>query len=170
MRRGRITKPSWRPLGWPYEPAHPRHGATPVPPTAHDWQCATSCHSRDVSYCPAAGHGGWRTITISFHPNVSEMPAPQVGAKHLYYTSDQGVTIPRQEEEETVDTEDIPKEYPHHKQKEGRLVVKAPKEPHQEAFSKELEDKKVARWVNGPTLSRRGHMTSPPLLENGHFH
>ena len=42
-------------------------------------------------------------------------------------------------------THDTPKEDPHHKQKGGRLAVKALKEASQEAFSKELEVMKAAR-------------------------
>ena len=76
--------------------------------------------------------------TAASIPSASEMPAPQAGAKHLGHSSDQGVPTLRQEEEETVDIDDIPKEHPHHKQKEGRLVMKVLKEPHLEAFSKEL--------------------------------
>ena len=53
----------------------------------------------------------------------------------------------RQEEEETVDINDLPKEHPCHKQKEGRPVAKALKEPHWEAFSKELEVVKAASWA-----------------------
>ena len=53
----------------------------------------------------------------------------------------------RQDEEEVADIDDIPKECPHKKQKNGKLVGKALKEPCQEACSKESEVLKVARWA-----------------------
>ena len=48
------------------------------------------------------------------------------------------------QKEEMADVDDLPKEHPHHKWKEGRSVVKALKEPCWEAFSKESEVVKVA--------------------------
>ena len=62
----------------------------------------------------------------------------------VLFLRDQGVSTLRQEEGEVVDIDDIPEEHPHHKQKEGSLVEKPLKEPHQEAFSKELEVMKAA--------------------------
>ena len=80
-------------------------------------------------------------------PSISEMPAPQAGSKCQCYSSDQGVPTLRQNEEEMVDIDDMLKECPHHKQKEGRLAVKALREPHHEAFSKELDVVKAVRWA-----------------------
>ena len=48
-------------------------------------------------------------------PNVSAMPVPQVDTKCWHHSLDQGVPASRQEEEETADIDDIPKEHPHHK-------------------------------------------------------
>ena len=78
-------------------------------------------------------------------PSVLEVPVPQVGAKCLHHSSDQGVPIPRQEEEEMAEIDDTSKEHPCCKQKEGRLAVNALKELCWEAFSKELEVVKVTR-------------------------
>ena len=78
-------------------------------------------------------------------PRVPEMPAPPTGTKHQCHSSDQGVPAPRQEEEETVEPNYTPKEWPHQKQKEGRLAVKALKEPFHKAFFKELEVVRMAR-------------------------
>ena len=80
-------------------------------------------------------------------PSVSEMPVPQMGAKHWCHSSDQGVPTLMQDEEEMVVIDDLPKECPHCMQNEGRPVMKAIKEPHQEAFSKKLEVMKVVRWA-----------------------
>ena len=84
-------------------------------------------------------------VPTSSIPSMSEMPVPLMGAKCWYCSSDQGVAILRQEEEEAVDIDDIPEEHPHCKWKEGRPAVKTLKEPCQEAFSNELEVVKVAR-------------------------
>ena len=70
-----------------------------------------------------------------------------MGTTHWHHSSDQGVPAPRQEEEEMADINDPLKECPCHRQKEGRLAVKALKEPHQEDFSKESEVVNVARWA-----------------------
>ena len=80
-------------------------------------------------------------------PSVSEMSAPQVGTKCQHHSLDKGVPIPRSEEEETVEFDDTSEECPGQKWKEGRPAAKALKEPHQEAFSKESEVVKVARWA-----------------------
>ena len=100
---------------------------------------------------------GWLVLAASI-PSVLETPAPQAGAKHWCYSSDQGVPTLRQEEEEMADIDDIPKEHACHKWKEGRLVAKALKEPHQEAFSKESEVMKAAMWayykVHWPNFER----------------
>ena len=77
---------------------------------------------------------------------VLEMPVPQMGTKYQHHSSNQGVPAPRQEEEEMVDIDKLPEEHPCHKQKEGRLVAKALKEPCHETFSKESEVVKTARW------------------------
>ena len=45
-------------------------------------------------------------------PSVSETPAPQAGAKCQCCSLDHGVPALRQEEEETVDIDDIPDELP----------------------------------------------------------
>ena len=75
------------------------------------------------------------------------MPVPQMGTKCWHHSLDQGMPGLRQEEEEMVDIDDPPKEHPHHKQKEWRLAVKALKEPCWEAFSKESEVMKAAKWA-----------------------
>ena len=80
-------------------------------------------------------------------PSVSEMTVPQMGAKCQCHFSDQGVPTLRQEEEGIVGINDLPKEHPCQKQKEGRPALKALKEPHWEVFSKELEVVKAARWA-----------------------
>ena len=59
--------------------------------------------------------------------------------------ADQGVPALRQGEEEMADIDDIPKEHPCCKQKEGRPAAKTLNEPHWETFSKESEVMKVAR-------------------------
>ena len=92
--------------------------------------------------------------------SVSEMSVPQVGAKFWHHSLDQGMLILRQDEEEMADIDDITKEHPHPKQKEGKPVVKALKEPHQEAFSKVTELVKVARQayykVHWPNFEQEG--------------
>ena len=42
---------------------------------------------------------------------MSEMPVPQMGAKHWGCSSDQGVSVLRQDEEETTDLDDTPEEH-----------------------------------------------------------
>ena len=91
------------------------------------------------------GHKKQRTAPAASIPSVLGMPATQVGAKHWYCSSDQGVPNPRQDEEETTDTDDMPKECPHQKWKEGRLAAKALKETQRKAFSKESDIVKAAR-------------------------
>ena len=108
-------------------------------------------------------------------PGTSEMPAPQVGAKFQCHSSDQGVPKLRQDEEETVDIDDIPKECSHKKQKKGRPAVKALKRPHWEAFSKESEVMKMARWAyykdHQPNSKQEGlYDLSSIFLANGHLH
>ena len=69
----------------------------------------------------------------------------QAGGKCQCHSSDQSAPTPkepRQDEEEAVDDEEAPEECPCRKCKEG----KAMKEPRKEAFSKESNIKKVARW------------------------
>ena len=61
-------------------------------------------------------------------PSVLEIPVPQMGTKCQHHFSEQGVPAPREEEEE-MDINNLPEECPCHKQKEGRLAVKALKEP-----------------------------------------
>ena len=46
-----------------------------------------------------------------------------------------------------ADIDDMPKEHPCQKQKEGRLALKALKEPCREAFTKESDVVKAARWA-----------------------
>ena len=75
------------------------------------------------------------------------MPAPLTDSKCQCHSSDQGVLVPKQEEEETAEFDNTPKECPHWKHKEGRLAAKVLKEPHQEAFFKELKVIKVARQM-----------------------
>ena len=54
---------------------------------------------------------------------------------------------PMQDKEEAADIDDMPKEHPCQKLKEGRLAVKALKDPWREALSKESDIMKVARWA-----------------------
>ena len=72
---------------------------------------------------------------------------PQVGRKCWCHSSDQGVPTLRQDEEEAANIDDMPKEHPCRKQKEGMLAGKALKEAQREAFSKESDMVKVARWA-----------------------
>ena len=58
---------------------------------------------------------------------------------------EQGVPMLRQDEEETANFDDMPKEHLYRRQKEGRLVEKALKEPQREGFSKESDVVKEAR-------------------------
>ena len=78
-------------------------------------------------------------------PRVQEMPAPPTGTQCWHHSLDQDVLALRQEEEETVEPDYTPKEHPCQKQKEGRPVAKALKEPHCEAFSKESAVMGMAR-------------------------
>ena len=106
---------------------------------------ATLLGMKDTAHLQAVLDRG--PAPVSSIPSVSEIPVPQMGAKHWCYSSDQGVLPLRWEEEETADINYPPKEHHHHKQKEGRPAAKALKEPYWEAFSKELEVVKVARWA-----------------------
>ena len=99
----------------PSVPAHPRPGGHSCTPTTPDQQCATSHHSRDVSYCPATTMEDGGPAPAAPIPSVSEMPVPQVGTKCWHHSSDQGVPTLRLEEQETADLDDTPEEHPHHK-------------------------------------------------------
>ena len=76
--------------------------------------------------------------------SVSEMPAPLMGVKQWHHSSDQGVSTPRLGVEEAVELDE---EQPCHKQKEGRPVASSLKENCWDAFSKESELVRVARWA-----------------------
>ena len=52
-----------------------------------------------------------------------------------------------QGEEEAMEPNYTPEEHSHWKQKEGRPVTKALKEPHPGAFSKESEITRMATWA-----------------------
>ena len=78
---------------------------------------------------------GGPTLAASI-PSILEMPVPQVGAKCWCCTLDQGVPTLRQDEEEVPNIDDIPKEHPHKKQKDGRLVGNALKEAQRRLFLK----------------------------------
>ena len=98
-------------------------------------------------------------------PRVLWIPNLQVGRKCQCHSSDQGVPTPRQDEEEAANIDDMPKECPHRKHKEGRLAGKALREPQRGAFSKELDIMKVARQayqkVHQANFEQEGPMTSP---------
>ena len=68
-------------------------------------------------------------------PSILEMPSPQVGTKCWCHSSDQGMPTLRQDEEGMADIDDMPEEHPCQKQNEGRLELKALKEPCREAFT-----------------------------------
>ena len=73
-------------------------------------------------------------------------PVLQVGGKCWCHSSDQGAPTPkgpRQDEEEAANIDEVPEECPHRKHKEGKAL----KEPRREAFSKESDIMKVARWA-----------------------
>ena len=86
------------------------------------------------------GHGRQRTSTSTLHPKCVRDASTRTRCKMLV-----PFLRPRQEEEEMANIDDIHKECLFCKQKEGRPAVKALKEPHQEAFSKELAVVKAAR-------------------------
>ena len=80
------------------------------------------------------------------NPSVSETPMSQLGRKCSHCSSDQSAPALkglRQDEEEAVSDGKAPEEHPDRKCKE----VKALKEPRKEAFSKESNIVKGARWV-----------------------
>ena len=117
-------------------------GGPNVPPSTPDWLCATSHHSRNFGYCPAGSCIGQGTSTSSLHSNCITDASTTRGHQMLGQSSDL-----KQEEEETVEPDHTTEEHPHWKQKKGRPVVKALKEPCCEAFSKESAVEKVARWA-----------------------
>ena len=134
----------------------PRTHGHSVPPTAPDQWCALSHHPRDVSHSQATGSGRQGLVqTVADRgsvqtpptPSVSRTPMPQVGAKFWCHSSDQDVPALGQDEEEVAEIDIIPKECPCKKWKDGRPAGKALKEAQEEAFSKQLDVVKVARWA-----------------------
>ena len=107
-----------------------------------NWGTILYCLQLLTSYVPLATLPGMSATTqlqvvadegpapASSIPSASEMPVSQMGAKHWCHSSDQGVPAPRQEEEEMMDIDDLSKECPHCKQKEGRLASRTLMEPH----------------------------------------
>ena len=85
------------------------------------------------------------TSTHRPHPKSARDTSTTNGNKCRCHSSDQDVLAPRQDEEETLEPGYPPKECLHQKRKEGRTVAKTLKEPHCEAFSKELAIVPVAR-------------------------
>ena len=87
-------------------------------------------------------------------PSLLVTPALQAGGKCQHHFLDQGVPTPkglRQDEEEAANIDDVPKEHPHRKQKEGKAL----KDHWRESFSKESDIMKVdrlaylkAHWTN----------------------
>ena len=176
QRRGGIAKPLWRPFWWPYEPAYlPETWGTllyPLQLLTNDVLLATLLGmSATIQLWAVTDRGPSPAASI---PSVSEMPVPQAGAKHQCHSLDQGLPTLRQEEEEMTDIDDIPKEHPHHKRKEGKPAVKALKEPYWEASSKELGVVKVARQAyKAPPAQLPAGGVVWPLLQfsaNGHLH
>ena len=86
---------------------------------------------------------GSKPTPVASIPSGSEMPAPLMGAKWWFHSSDQGVSMPRQEE--TAELDDTSEEAPNQKWKEGRSVAKPLKENCHKAFPKELELIRAAR-------------------------
>ena len=79
-------------------------------------------------------------------PSVLGTPVPQVGGKCQHHSSDQGVPTPEgplQDEEEAGNIDEEPEECPHRKHKEGKAL----KDPQREAFSKDSDVMKAARWA-----------------------
>ena len=66
------------------------------------------------------------TLAASFW-SVLEMPTPLTGMKWWHFSSDQGVSMPRLEEEDTAELDVTPKKWPCQKQ-EGRPVVRSLRE------------------------------------------
>ena len=89
-----------------------------------------------------ASYGPWQTKGQYWH-----LPL-QVCWGHWCCSSDQGVPTLRQDEGEAAHIDDMPEEHPCRKQKEGRLVGKALKEPWREAFSKESDVMMAARMAH----------------------
>ena len=120
-------------------------GSTHVPPTAPDQRCFTlSCYFRDVQIpALAAGCGGWE--------DWCQDPPSKVYQRCQHCKQVQNVQCHssnlRHEEEEMAELEDTPKECPCWKWKEGKAMVAKPlKDPHWEAFTKESEVIRAARW------------------------
>ena len=86
-------------------------------------------------------------VLVASTPSVLGTPVPQVGIKCWCHSSDQGVPALRQDEVYVAYFDEMPKEHPHRKQKGGRQAGKALKEPQKEAFSKESDIMKAARWA-----------------------
>ena len=107
-------------------------------------------------------------------PSVLGTLVPKPGVKCQCHSSDQGVPAPGQDEEEVPDIDDTPEECPHKKWKDRRLAGKALKEAQREAFSKESDVVKVARWAY-----QKAHRTNVEevviwpilcVLTNDHLH
>ena len=111
--------------------------------------------------------GGREMVPTPPISSALETPTPQLGREHQHCSSDQGAPTlkgPRQDKEEAANNEDMPEECPHRKCKEGKAL----KEPQKEAFSKESNIMKAARWVYQKTYQanvwQEGSYKRDPLL------
>ena len=142
---------------------------TPVPPTTPDQWCALSFHSRDVGHSQDKAVEDRGSVQVPPTTSASGTPVLQADTKHHCHSSEQGVHTPGQDEGELAYIDDIPKECPHKKQKDGRLAGRALKEPQREAFSKELDVVKVARQAyqkaHRANSNRKGCTTYPPCSD-----
>ena len=94
---------------------------------------------------------------------VSEIPALLTGTKWLCHSSDQGASMPRQEEEDTLELDITPKEPPHWNWKEGMPAARPLRENHQRPSPGLV---KVARWayhkIHQPNYEHEGSYNLSP--------
>ena len=102
-------------------------------------------------------------------PRVPEMSAPPTGTKCQHHSSDQDVLVPRQEEKETVEPDYTSEECSHKKRKREGWWQRPLKNP---TVRPSLRSQQSCGWPGepisrptGPTLSRRGQMTSPACFD-----
>ena len=154
-RKGRLTKPQWRPLWWPWDPAHLRAGEHFCTPTTPHQQHAPGCLF--LGYWPPPSCWSWqmkRPVPAAPIPRVPEMSSPPTGTKCQHCSSDQDVPIPRQDEEETLEPEYPTKECPH--QKRDGPWQRPLKNP---TVRPSLRSQQSCRWQGGP-ISRPTSPTS----------
>ena len=98
---------------------------------------------------PAAPVG--RPTSTTPPPTVVEIPAPTMGTKWWCLLSNQGVASPKSGESETSISDVTLEEWSHWRWKKRRSLAKLLKESSQEAFSKDTEIIKAARWAYYPS-------------------